>query len=435
MAASIEIRPAQILGFCGMKKAVVLALCLGAVLIPVRSSNSQSSQNQSSQTVAPVSNPASDRAVDPASVNAAIPLRRIELAALESGSESNLSALGLDDRLWGQPSDRAALITAIDHSLSYLQTPAASEAYRNYRVPGISLNRVQRSLERFRQLVLTARSAEGLQAAVLQEFDLYESIGTDGNGTVSFTGYFEPIHTASRTPTAEYRYPLYRLPPDFKQWPTPHPTRAELEGVDGQQAEKLRGLEIAWLRDRLEAYLVQVQGSARLQLTDGTTVSVGYAGRTDYPYVSIGRELVNAGKIAEADLTLDAVVTYFRQHPDELDRYLPRNNRFIFFKETTGTPATGSLRVPVTAERSIATDKTLMPPGALAIIQTQLPQVDPQGNVAATSVSRFVLDQDTGGAIRGAGRVDLFMGTGVAAGNRAGLINDTGRLYYLLLKP
>ncbi len=237
-----------------------------------------------------------------------------------------------------------------------------------------------------------------------------ESVGSDGNGTVGFTGYFEPIHTASRIPTSEFRYPLYRLPPNFKQWTTPHPTRAELEGIDGRQgtAGQLRGLEIAWLRDRLEAYLVQVQGSARLQLTDGSTLSVGYAGRTDYPYVSIGRELVNAGKIADADLTLDAVIEYFRQHPEALDLYLPRNNRFIFFKETTGLPATGSLRVPVTAERSIATDKTLLPPGALAIIQTQLPQVDQQGNVTAAFVSRYVLDQDTGGAIRGAGRVDLF---------------------------
>lgn len=406
-----------------MTKAFALALSLSVVLIPFCSS--------SSQTVDPVSGSVND----PASVDAAIPLRRIELATSEFNSELSLSALGLDDRLWGQPSDRAALVAALDHSLSYLQTPAASEAYRNYSITEFSLDRVRRSLERFRQLVLTARSAEALQAAVLQEFDLYASIGADGNGTVRFTGYFEPIHAASRTPTAEFRYPLYRLPPDFKQWRKPHPPRAELEGIDGRQGDgQLRGLEIAWLRNRLEAYLVQVQGSARLQLTDGTTLSVGYAGRTDYPYVSIGRELVNAGKIAEEDLTLDAVTEYFRQHPEELNLYLPRNNRFIFFKETTGTPATGSLRVPVTAERSIATDKTLMPPGALAIIQTQLPQVDSQGNVTSNAVSRYVLDQDTGGAIRGAGRVDLFMGTGAAAGNRAGLINNTGQLYYLLLK-
>lgn len=362
------------------------------------------------------------------------PLRRVEwfTPALET-----LPQMGRDDRLWGQTSDRAALITAIDHSLDYLQTPAAAEAYQKHPVPGFSLGQVQRSLERFRQLVLTIPSAVSFQWAIEQEFDLYQSVGADGEGTVNFTGYFEPIHRASRTPTAEFRYPLYQLPPNFKQWHTPHPTRSELEGVDGLQSAqgRLRGLEIAWLPDRLEAYLVQVQGSARLQLSDGSTLSVGYAGRTDYPYVSIGRELVNAGKIAEPDLTLDAVTDYFRQHPEDLNLYLPRNDRFIFFKETTGSPAIGSLRVPVTAERSIATDKTLMPPGALAFIQTQLPHIDAQGNVTTVQTSRFVLDQDTGGAIQGAGRVDLFMGTGSTAGNRAGSINHTGQLYYLLLKP
>ena len=136
-----------------------------------------------------------------------------------------------------------------------------------------------RSLARFRELVQRARSPEALQAAVLQEFDLFQSVGKDGQGTVSFTGYFEPTYRASRTPTAEYRYPLYRLP-NLAQWSKPQPTRAQLEGTDGLQGEKgrLRGLELVWLRDRLEAYLVQVQGSARLQLTDGTTLSVGVAG-------------------------------------------------------------------------------------------------------------------------------------------------------------
>jgi membrane-bound lytic murein transglycosylase A len=341
--------------------------------------------------------------------------------------------LGQDDRLWAGQGDRAALVRAIDHSLDYLKTPEAATAYQNYAVPGFTVDRVRRSLERFRHLVLTSRSAEALQAAVQREFVLYQSVGTDGEGAVHFTGYFEPVHQASRVPTAEFRYPLYRLPDDFRQWAKPHPSRAELEGADGLQGDrgKLRGLEIAWLRDRLEAYLVQVQGSARLQMTDGSTLSIGYAGRTDYPYVSIGRELIEAGKIAEADLTLDAVIAHFQQNPTDLDVYLPRNNRFIFFKETHGSPAIGSLRVPVTAGRSIATDKSLMPPGALALIQTELP--DTTGN--QRWISRFVLDQDTGGAIRGAGRVDLFVGTGAAAGDQAGLINHDGQLYYLLLKP
>lgn len=355
-----------------------------------------------------------------------VPLQRVDWQSQQMPGQARL---GLDDRLFR---DRAALVRAIDYSLDYLQTPAALEVYQQYPLSEFRLERVVRSLTRFRHLVLTASSPEALQNAVMHEFDLYQSVGADQQGTVDFTGYFEPIHAASRVPTQEFRYPLYRLPPNFSQWQPPHPTRLELEGADGLQGAqgKLRGLELVWLQSRLDAYLVQVQGSARLQLTDGSTMSIGYAGRTDYPYVSIGRELVNDGKIAEPDLTLDAVLAYFRQNPADLSQYLPRNDRFIFFKETTGTPATGSLRVPVTAGRSIATDKTLMPPGALALIQTELPNEQRQ----ITPVSRYVLDQDTGGAIRGAGRVDLFMGTGAEAGEQAGLVNHEGQLYYLLLK-
>ncbi|XQQ07045.1 MAG: murein transglycosylase A [Leptolyngbya sp. IPPAS B-1204] len=402
-----------------MKPFVWLAISLGTMLSPMPAQGPiQISQGVTSPDSAPP--------IQTNQEQARLPLQRVEWSAEVS------SELGLDDRLWSRSSDRAALVTAINYSLDYLQTPEAVAAYQAYLISDFSLERVRRSLVRFRQLVLTARSPESLRSAVQQEFDLYQSVGSDGEGTVSFTGYFEPVHAASRVRTGDFRYPLYRLPPDLKQWPTPHPTRLELEGADGLQNQRLRGLELVWLQDRLEAYLVQVQGSARLQLTDGSVMSIGYAGRTDYPYVSIGRELVNAGKIAASDLTLAAVRTYFRQHPAELDRYLPRNNRFVFFKETTGSPATGSLRVPVTAGRSIATDKSLMPPGALALIYTQLPES--QAEDAPLPVSRYVLDQDTGGAIRGAGRVDLFVGTGTAAGEQAGQINHTGQLYYLLLK-
>ncbi|MBW4658110.1 MAG: MltA domain-containing protein [Drouetiella hepatica Uher 2000/2452] len=347
-------------------------------------------------------------------------------------------AQGLDNRLWGtggNSGDRSALIQSIDRSLTYLASPAARTAYRQYAIPAFTADRVYRSLERFRELLLGARSPEELQASVIQEFVFYQSVGKDGQGTVGFTGYFEPTYAASRVPTAEYRYPLYRLPPNMRDWSRPQPTRLQLEGADGLQASqgKLRGLELVWLRDRLEAYLVQVQGSARLQLKEGGTMSVGVAGHTDYPYVSIGRALVDAGKFKLEELTLPRLIQYFRDNPADLDLYLPRNNRFIFFEETGGAPATGSLGLAVTAERSIATDKSLMPPGALAFIQTQLP-TNSQGQLVLEPASRYVLDQDTGGAIRGAGRVDVFMGTGSQAGDRAGLINSNGQLYYLLLR-
>jgi membrane-bound lytic murein transglycosylase A len=133
-------------------------------------------------------------------------------------------------------------------------------------------------------------------------------------------------------------------------------------------------------------------------------------------------------------LTLPVLIDYFRSSPAELNQYLPRNQSFVFFKETHGAPATGSIGVPVTAERSIATDKSLMPPGALALINTRIPYSTTAGQLEPRRVNRYVLDQDTGSAIRGAGRVDIFMGTGPRAGDRAGNINETGELYYLLLK-
>ena len=195
-----------------------------------------------------------------------------------------------------------------------------------------------------------------------------------------------------------------------------------------------KGREIVWLRDRMEAFLVQVQGSAKLQLTDGTQMSITYGGSTNYRYTSIGGELVKDGIFPKEELTLPRLLAYFEAHPQELDNYIPRNNRFIFFYETDHKPPNGSLSVPVTAERSIATDKSIMPPGALALIQAPIPQVSATEELENRTVTRYVLDQDTGSAIKGAGRVDIFLGSGELAGDRAGLLNGAGKLYYLLLK-
>ena len=362
------------------------------------------------------------------------------------GAEEAIATdLGLDHQLFDrwvsgvwQSGDRSSLLRSIDHSLAYLQTQAAVEDYAEYAtsgngVTGFSRDRVRRSLRRFRELLINSQSADDLRAAVLAEFQFYQSVGNDGLGSVEFTGYFEPTYTASRIPTDEYRYPLYGKPANLEAWSEPHPTRVELEGatgLDGAQGP-LAGLELVWMRDRLEAFLVQVQGSARLSLTDGSTLSVGYAGRTNYPYTSIGRRLIDTGKVPEEGLSLPVVLEYFRQNPADLDVYLPQNNRFVFFQVTNGGPPIGSLNQPVTRDRSIATDKSIMPPGALALINTALPIGE---NLEAQLVSRYVLDQDTGGAIRGPGRVDIFMGTGEEAGDRAGLTLSTGQLYYLLLK-
>jgi membrane-bound lytic murein transglycosylase A len=334
------------------------------------------------------------------------------------------------------PTDRQPLLQAIDYSLDYLATAKAVEDYQNYPLADITHRRVQRSLERLHHLVRIAPNDEVFRAALAEDFVLYESIGHDHQGSVTFTGYFEPSFRANPLPTADYRYPLYGRPADLEDWPLPHPTRIALEGIDGLQGHQgpLAGLELVWLADRLEAFLVQVQGSAKLELPDGQVMAVGYAGRTDYPYTSIGRALVEAGELAAEDLSLPNLLAYFEAHPEALDEYLPLNQRFIFFQETAGGAPTGSLSVPVTAGHSIATDKAIFPPGAAAMIQLPLPQPGPQGIWQSQQTTRLVLDQDTGGAIIGSGRVDLFVGSGSDAGELAGRIHTEGRLLYLLLE-
>jgi membrane-bound lytic murein transglycosylase A len=348
---------------------------------------------------------------------------------------SNGEVVGLDDQIWGKPGDRKELIASINNSLQYLKTPSAAKAYSEYPVPGISRDRVYRSLTRFKQLVASSKSATQLRDAVKKEFTFFQSVGHDNKGSVTFTGYYEPIYQGSRTRTAEYKYPLYKQPAEFSNWPKPHPTRVQLEGLDGLQAAKgpLAGNELIYMKDRFEVILVQIQGSAKFNLTDGTTTSVGFNGGTDYAYESIGKSLLKDQKITQAQATLQGVIKFFKDNPKEMDVYLSRYNRFVFMKDTANSPPMGSINVPVTAERSIATDKSMMPPGALALVHTSLPFYQ-NGKLQQRVVSRYVLDQDTGSAITGAGRVDYFMGVGKEAGERAGVTGGNGKLYYLLLK-
>lgn len=370
------------------------------------------------------------------------------LQATKAPPQTQNDNLGLDEQIWGEnglEGDWKEVLKSVDSSLRYVNSPGALKAYRKYSASGITRDRVRRSLVHFRKLVITAKTPADLQQAVKRDFVFYRSTGRDGKGEVLFTAYYEPMYEASRFKTEKYRFPLYQMPGNFKKWSKPHPTRAQLEGRDGLLGakSKLKGLELVWLSDRLDAFLAQIQGSARFALTDGTHMSIGYAAKTDYPYTSIGKELAKDGKLPLPGLTLPVMINYFTQKPWELSSYLPRNRSFVFFRKTYGAPATGSLGIPVTAERSIATDKALMPPGALALIHTSLPFADDstaliKNNSPAPmqyrSVSRYVLDQDAGSAIKGAGRVDYFMGTGKLAGDRAGVTGSRGQLYYLLLK-
>jgi membrane-bound lytic murein transglycosylase A len=180
-----------------------------------------------------------------------------------------------------------------------------------------------------------------------------------------------------------------------------------------------------WLADPIDAYLAHVNGSAFLELSDGRLFRVGYAGKNGRPYASLGRELQADGKIAQGEANLQAIRAWARgASPEELQEYLDRNQSYVFFTPIDGNPH-GSLDVEVTAGRTIATDKRLFPRAGL---------VYASGPADAPSLNRFLFDQDTGGAIRTAGRADLYLGIGPEAEELAGRTRVEGQLYYLFLK-
>jgi membrane-bound lytic murein transglycosylase A len=317
-----------------------------------------------------------------------------------------------------------------------LQSKRAAELYRAVTIPGVDQGRVVRSLRRFRELVEQSQDATELRRRVWEEFEVFESVGRDGMGRVRFTGYFAPVYRGSLQRDERFRYPLYGAPAEGGV----KLLRRELEGLDGLTPNPaVKGRELVYLDNRFDAFLIHIQGSARILLADGNAVTVGYAAGSDFPFVSVAQELIRDKRLTLKDTSLSGLREFFRKNPALLDEYLPRNNRFIFFKNLHDSPPRGSLGVPVTPERSIATDKAFMPPGALALINTEIPVQTPGTGVNRTGlkhqwVSRYVLDQDAGSAIRTPGRVDLYMGMGDEAGERAGRINSTGRLYYLLLR-
>jgi membrane-bound lytic murein transglycosylase A len=331
------------------------------------------------------------------------------------------------------------LRTAVANSLNYLQKPSS----RNFFPCGqITHSQTVESLKAYAELLDSGLTGARLNEAIRQKFDVYISVGCDDRGTVLFTGYYTPIFEASLKKDKRFLYPLYKIPNDLvkgqdgvilgRRMPDgriqPYPSRTEIE-----DSKMLKGRELVWLSDPFEAYIAHVQGSARLRLRDGKLITIGYDANNGYEYRSVNQELVRDGKISGDKISLSAMIDYFKMHPEQVNVYIRRNPRFVFFRTEDGPPL-GSLNEPVTTMRSIATDKSIFPRAALAFITTILPQ-DTGGNVVKRAYSGFTLDQDTGGAIRAPGRCDVYMGQGDIAAQMAGQTYQEGRLYYLFLKP
>jgi len=321
--------------------------------------------------------------------------------------------------------NRDTLLRSIDYSLEYFKRVKTNP--HGFRMAGFSHQNLESTLKVFREGFLRCNSAEELNEFIVRNFRVFQAIGKAYEGQVHFTGYGTPIYDGSLTPTATFRYPLYKKPADFKK---PYYTRREIE-----ERHLLRGDEIVYLKSKLDAYLIHVQGSGQINLLSGEKVYVGYDADSGHTYTSMGRLLVMDGKIPEEDLTLSTLITYFDLHPTELDSYLKRNDRYIFFKRVNHAIPYGSIGVPVTPMRSIATDKKVFPAGGLTFAVIE-PKRSKKGwwfhKEGKVEKSFFALDQDTGSAIQTPARADIYFGIGDQPMHEAGELNAYGRLYYLL---
>jgi membrane-bound lytic murein transglycosylase A len=328
---------------------------------------------------------------------------------------------------------------SIDYSLRYL---AKSSSKKYFPSGEITHEQAVASLKELAAMLDSGLIGRPLADAIKQKFDFYQSIGCDDMGTVLFTAYYTPIFDGSLQQTDVFKYPLYKQPKDLvkgedgailgQKMPdgtyTTYPDRKTLE-----QSGQLKGLELVWFADSFEAYIAQVQGSAKVRTPDGKLITIGYAANNGHEYNSIGQEMIKDGVLVKEGLSLKAMIDYFKANPQKVDEYVYRNPRFVFFQFDSGEPR-GSLNEPVTAMRSIATDKTIYPRACISIVKTNLPR--PVGtDVAKRPYTGFALDQDTGGAIRAPGRCDVYVGVGDEAGKMAGQVYEEGKLYYIFLKP
>jgi len=323
--------------------------------------------------------------------------------------------------------NRDTLLRSIDYSLEYFKRVKTNP--HGFRMAGFSHQNLENSLKVFREGFLRCHSAKEINEFIVRNFRVFQAIGKAYEGRVHFTGYGTPIYDGSLTPTGAFRYPLYKKPADFKK---PYNTRREIE-----ERNLLKGNEIVYLKSKLDAYLIHVQGSGQINLPSGEKVYVGYDADSGHTYTSMGRLLVMDRKIPEEDLTLSTLISYFDQHPTELDSYLKKNDRYIFFKRVNHAIPYGSIGVPVTPMRSIATDKKVFPAGGLAFAVIEPRKAKKSWRFwkkgkSEIEKSFFALDQDTGSAIETPARADVYFGIGDQAMHEAGDLNAYGRLYYLL---
>ena len=322
----------------------------------------------------------------------------------------------------------------------------------------VGARRLAETVEALVALRRMASTPTELEARLKEDFELFRVAGSTAGGGAFFSAYYQPILPASPKRTERFTYPLYRRPADLvtvdlgafnpklrgetiaarldaKGQLTPYFDRRD---IDVRKQLEGRGLEAAWLDNAFDRLDLHIQGGGLLQYPDGRLMIAKYAANNGAPYRSAGMALVGSGALTREEANKASIKQYLLEHPEGEGWLLSQNPRYVFFEVSEapeGGMPFGSIERPLTPGRSIAVDPKAVPLGMPAFIRLPLPQADAQGRLLGKSeTSRFVLCQDTGGAIQGPGRVDLFLGHGVDVKTEAAKVWDPGELYLLLKK-
>lgn len=349
--------------------------------------------------------------------------------------------------------DLASLRAALKESLTWIDAQPADRRFV-YGPRVLTTAEVRGGFVALMEILADDPAPDVLETRVRERFEILEVAGGEA-GDVLFTGYYEPVIAASPAPDERHATPIYARPHDLVEIPidafgekfagerglfgrldgigtarprvVPYWTRSEIG------AGKLAGkeLELAWAADPVALFFVEVQGSGALVFPDGTEKRIGYAASNGRLYQAIGKLLIDEGAIPKEAMSMQALRAWLAANPAEIPRVLAFNPSYVFFRMLDGAPL-GSLGRPVTPGRSVATDSKLFPHGALCFIATARPVAGADGKPEPQPLGRFMLNQDTGGAIRGAGRVDVFWGRGPDAEYAAGHMKERGRLFFLV---
>ncbi|MDY0377401.1 MAG: MltA domain-containing protein [Desulfobacterales bacterium] len=310
-----------------------------------------------------------------------------------------------------------------------------------------------RSLEFFRDFIEKRPDARSLREFIAANFRVYRSTGKDGSSRVLYTGYYEPVLEGSLHSSEKFSCPVLSLPDDLitadlslfsdelkgkkitgrieQNRLIPYPERREIEaGAIRENAKPL-----AWVHDPVDLFFLQIQGSGKINLAEGGHMNVHFHASNGRPYRSIGKHLIETGKIDRKEMSMQRIRSYLTEHPEAVSEILNQNPSYVFFKTEEQGPL-GCFGFPLTPGRSIALDRRIFPPAALVYITARKPLIDEEGNIQSwTEFGRFALNQDTGGAIRGPARADIFWGNGPYARIAAGHLQHDGALCFLVLKP